>query len=59
VRIARHYAEVRGVPVENIIAQPMPRGETISWTEFVATIWQPPAGRTRPARMDRRDHQWR
>jgi uncharacterized protein (TIGR03790 family) len=41
LRIARHYAEVRGVPAANIIALKMPRSETITWREFVATIWQP------------------
>ncbi|MDB6093054.1 MAG: hypothetical protein JWM32_616 [Verrucomicrobia bacterium] len=41
LRIARHYAEVRQVPVENIVALSMPTTETISWSEFVATIWQP------------------
>lgn len=41
LRIARHYAAVRGVPPENIIAQSMPLTETVSWTEFVATVWQP------------------
>jgi uncharacterized protein (TIGR03790 family) len=41
LRIARHYAEVRGVPPENIFALPMSRAETIAWPEFVATIWQP------------------
>lgn len=41
VRIARHYAEVRGVPEANIFALKMPLGESISWREFVATIWQP------------------
>jgi uncharacterized protein (TIGR03790 family) len=41
VAIARHYAEVRGVPVANIIALRMPAAETITWKEFVATVWQP------------------
>ncbi len=41
VRVARHYAEVRGVPGENIVALKMPLTETISWSEFVATVWQP------------------
>jgi uncharacterized protein (TIGR03790 family) len=41
VAIARHYAEVRGVPAANIIALRMPVAETISWKEFVATLWQP------------------
>ncbi len=41
LRIAEHYAARRGVPWENIIALPMAQTETISWPEFVATIWQP------------------
>ncbi len=41
VRIARHYAEVRNVPVANIIALKMPVAELITWREFVVTIWQP------------------
>ncbi len=41
LRVAQHYAEVRGVPVANIIALPMPVAETITWREFVTTIWQP------------------
>jgi uncharacterized protein (TIGR03790 family) len=39
--VARHYAEARGVPAANVIVLPMPVAETISWREFVATIWQP------------------
>lgn len=41
LRIAQHYAEVRGVPAENILSLPMSRSETINWPEFVKTIWQP------------------
>lgn len=41
LRIAQHYAKRRGIPPENIIALPMPTGETISWREFVVAIWQP------------------
>lgn len=41
LRIARHYAQRRGIPPENIIALPMSADETISWREFVVTIWQP------------------
>jgi uncharacterized protein (TIGR03790 family) len=41
LRLAAHYAAARGVPVENLVALPMPHGETISWTEFVGAIWQP------------------
>jgi uncharacterized protein (TIGR03790 family) len=41
LRIAAHYAEARGVPRENIIAQAMPLDETITWPVFVATVWQP------------------
>lgn len=39
--IARHYAEVRQVPADNILSFPMPAGETITWREFVAGVWQP------------------
>lgn len=39
--IARHYAEVRQVPAANIITLRMPVTETVSWKQFVATIWQP------------------
>uniref|UniRef100_UPI00404B66B7 TIGR03790 family protein n=3 Tax=Cephaloticoccus sp. TaxID=1985742 RepID=UPI00404B66B7 len=41
LRIAKHYADKRGVPVANIIALPMPMTETITWREFVLSIWQP------------------
>jgi uncharacterized protein (TIGR03790 family) len=41
LRLAAHYASARSVPVENLVALPMPSGETISWTEFVGEIWQP------------------
>jgi uncharacterized protein (TIGR03790 family) len=41
LEIAKHYAEVRGVPPANIIGLRMPLAETITWKEFVATIWQP------------------
>ncbi len=41
LRIARHYAEVRGVPEANILSLPLPLAETISWPEFVVTLWQP------------------
>ena len=44
LRIARHYAAARNVPVENIIALPMPLTETISWREFVLGVWQPLPG---------------
>lgn len=41
VRIAQHYAEARKIPVANIVALPMPVSETITWAEFVHTIWEP------------------
>lgn len=41
LRIARYYAERRSIPRDNIIALPMSRAETISWREFVVSIWQP------------------
>ncbi len=41
VRLARAYAERRSIPPENIIALRMSTGESISWSEFVATIYEP------------------
>lgn len=41
LRVAEHYARVRGVPHGNIVALPMARAETITWGEFVRTIWEP------------------
>lgn len=41
VRVARHYAEVRNVPLDNIVTLPMPVTETISWEEFVESMWNP------------------
>ena len=40
-RIAEHYALRRGVQVENIISLEMPKKETITWREFVLTVWRP------------------
>lgn len=39
--IARHYAQVRSVPAANVIALPLSMDETITWREFVGTLWQP------------------
>lgn len=41
VRIARHYAEVRGVPSANIVALKLSSAETITWREFITTLWEP------------------
>jgi uncharacterized protein (TIGR03790 family) len=41
LRLALYYAGKRTIPAENIFTCTMPRTETISWPEFVATIWQP------------------
>jgi uncharacterized protein (TIGR03790 family) len=41
VAIAEHYSDVRGVPRANVIALKMPTAETITWGEFVTSIWQP------------------
>ena len=41
LRIARHYALARGVPAANIVALETSVSETITWREFVATIWRP------------------
>lgn len=40
-RIAEHYAGQRGVPQANIVALPLAQTETITWPEFVTTLWQP------------------
>jgi len=39
--LARHYAQVRSVPSANVISLEMSADETITWREFVGTIWQP------------------
>jgi len=41
IAIARHYSDVRGVPRANVIALRMPVAETITWGEFVSSVWQP------------------
>jgi uncharacterized protein (TIGR03790 family) len=41
LEIARHYAEARHVPEANIISLSMPQTETISWPEFIHTVWEP------------------
>jgi len=41
VAIAEHYVDARGVPRANLVALPMPQTETITWPQFVATVWQP------------------
>jgi uncharacterized protein (TIGR03790 family) len=41
LRLARHYAEARHVPAANIVALPLPLAETITWPEFVVSLWQP------------------
>jgi uncharacterized protein (TIGR03790 family) len=41
LRIARHYADVRGVPAANIIVLKLPLAEEVTWREFVAALWQP------------------
>lgn len=41
IKVARHYAEARHVPAANIVELPMSGDETITWPQFVATIWQP------------------
>lgn len=41
VALARFYAAQREVPVENIVALPMPPAESITWREFIDQIYQP------------------
>ena len=40
-RIAEHYVAARGIPPENIVALPTSGAETITWNEFIRTIWTP------------------
>jgi uncharacterized protein (TIGR03790 family) len=39
--VARHYAASRHVPDSNLLGWAMPDAETITWAQFVASIWQP------------------
>lgn len=39
--LAEYYTAARGIPAENIVAVPMPTGETISWPEFSAKVFNP------------------
>lgn len=39
--LARRYVAARAVPEANLLAWKMPAGESVSWRDFVATIWNP------------------
>lgn len=39
--LARRYAQFRGVPADNIVALPLPAGETISWREYAERLHNP------------------
>jgi uncharacterized protein (TIGR03790 family) len=41
VQLARYYAMRREIPTANVVALPLPEDETISWTMFVESVWQP------------------
>lgn len=41
VALGEFYAEQRGIPRTNLVALSMPAEETITWSTFVDTIWQP------------------
>ena len=41
VQLAEFYAGQRGVPAGNIVALPMPDGESVTWREFIDQIYQP------------------
>ena len=41
IRLAEFYAGARGVPLANIVALPLPEGETITWREFIDEVYQP------------------
>jgi uncharacterized protein (TIGR03790 family) len=44
VRLAHYYAAKRGVPEANVFAYPMSDLETITWGEFISTVWEPLLG---------------
>lgn len=41
LKVARYYAEKRGLPESAIVALPMPLTEEITWPQFVTSIWNP------------------
>ena len=41
VRLAEFYAGARGVPPANIVALPLPEGETVTWRDFIDQMYQP------------------
>lgn len=41
VRLGEYYADLRGIPHENLVALPMPVQETITWRQFIDEVWQP------------------
>lgn len=41
VQLARYYAMRRDIPSANVIALPLPGDETIAWSAFVESVWQP------------------
>ncbi len=41
VRLAEFYADRRSVPPGNIVALPLPEGESITWREFIDQVYQP------------------
>lgn len=45
LRLAGHYMAARKVPAENLVALKMSLAETVTWREFIATIWEPLAER--------------
>lgn len=41
LRLADYYARRRGVPAANILALPLPLAESVSWPDFVRTLFAP------------------
>lgn len=41
IELAHYYAEKRGIPEANIVALKLPLGESITWTEYIATLHNP------------------
>jgi uncharacterized protein (TIGR03790 family) len=41
IAVARHYMAARAIPEANLVALPMPTGETVTWRQFVSEVWGP------------------
>ena len=41
VELGEFYLRQRGIPRENLVSLPLPEAESITWREFVDSVWQP------------------